>query len=141
MERIPHRYPMLLVDEVIDIVPGESAVGIKNVSINEPFFPGHFPDAPIMPGVLIIEAMAQSAAVLVVDSLGAEAANKLVYFMTIDATRFRKPVLPGHRLELRVAKQKARGAIWKFRGEAIVEGQVMAESLFSAMLVDRPAPD
>ncbi len=135
MKMIPHRYPFLLIDRVRDIVAGESAVGIKNVTINEPFFAGHFPGHPIMPGVLIIEAMAQTSAVLVVDSMESKD-DHLVYFMTIDQARFRKPVMPGDQLELTVTKQRSRGNVWKFKGEARVDGKLMAEAIFSAMIVD-----
>ncbi|MDA5193776.1 3-hydroxyacyl-ACP dehydratase FabZ [Govanella unica] len=137
MELIPHRYPLLLVDKVKDIVPGQSAVGIKNVTMNEPHFTGHFPQRPIMPGVLIVEAMAQTAAVLVVHSLGEEAHGKLVYFMTINDARFRKPVTPGDRLEIAVTKEQSRGNVWRFSGKARVDGVVMAEATFSAMIADK----
>lgn len=135
MEMIPHRYPFLLIDRVRDIVAGERAVGIKNVTINEPFFEGHFPGHPIMPGVLIVEAMAQTSAVLVVDTMGKKE-NRVVYFMTIDQARFRKPVMPGDQLELTVTKERSRGNVWKFKGEAHVAGRLMAEAVFSAMIVD-----
>jgi 3-hydroxyacyl-[acyl-carrier-protein] dehydratase len=135
MEMIPHRYPFLLIDQVKDIVPGESATGIKNVTINEPFFQGHFPGHPIMPGVLIIEAMAQTSAVMVVETMGRKE-GRLVYFMTVDQARFRKPVVPGDRVELRIEKQRSRGNVWKFRGEAYVDGTLMAEAVYSAMIVD-----
>ncbi len=136
MEMIPHRYPFLMVDRVVDIVLGESAVGVKNVTINEPFFQGHFPRQPVMPGVLIVESMAQTAAVLVVKSLAGAAAGKLVYFMSIDEARFRKPVFPGHSLRIHVAKQRNRGSVWKFRGEARVDGTLMSEAVFTAMIMD-----
>src|SRR3954467_12333811 len=116
MEMIPHRYPMLMIDKVIDIVAGESAVGVKNVTINEPFFQGHFPAKPVMPGVLLIEAMAQTAAALVVHTVGPEAQRKVVYFMTIDGARFRKPVLPGDTVYVHVVKKQQRGPVWKFQG-------------------------
>lgn len=136
MEMIPHRYPFLLVDRVEDIIPGESATGIKNVTINEPFFPGHFPTKPVMPGVLIVEAMAQTAAVLVVQTEGKEIEGKLVYFMSIDGCRFRKPVGPGDRLNIKVQKERQRGNIWKFKGEAFCEGNLMAEATITAMIVN-----
>jgi 3-hydroxyacyl-[acyl-carrier-protein] dehydratase len=136
MEMIPHRYPMLMIDRIERVYLGESAVGIKNVSINESFFNGHFPGKPVMPGVLIVEAMAQTAAALVVATMGTEAEGKLVYFMTIDEARFRRPVMPGDRLELRVVRQQNRRNVWKFSGEAWVDGQKMAEAIFSAMIVD-----
>lgn len=137
MELIPHRYPLLLVDRVKDIVPGQSATGIKNVTMNEPHFTGHFPQRPIMPGVLIVEAMAQTAAVLVVHTLGDDAHGKLVYFMTINDARFRKPVTPGDRLEIEVSKEQSRGSVWRFSGKAKVDGVVMAEATFSAMIADK----
>lgn len=136
MQMIPHRYPMLMIEKVVDIVLGESAVGIKNVSINEPFFNGHFPSRPVMPGVLIIEAMAQTAAVLVVSTLGEDAEGKLVYFMTIDEARFRKPVMPGDTLHIHVTKQRHRGNVWKFQGQAKVNGVLVAEAIYSAMILD-----
>ncbi|HTE80520.1 MAG TPA: 3-hydroxyacyl-ACP dehydratase FabZ, partial [Reyranella sp.] len=114
LQMIPHRYPMLMVDKVTEMVLAESAIGIKNVSINEPFFQGHFPSEPVMPGVLIVEAMAQTAAVLVAAAFGSESEGKLVYFMSIDGVRFRRPVLPGDRLELHVKKAQTRGNVWKF---------------------------
>ncbi len=119
MEMIPHRYPFLLIDRVVDVTPGERATGIKNVSINEFFFQGHFPARPVMPGVLIVEAMAQTAAVLVVHTLGEASEGKLVYFMSVDSARFRRPVVPGDRLAVRVScKQRNRGIVWKFDGRA-----------------------
>ena len=130
---IPHRYPMLLVDRVEDIVSGESAVGIKNVTANEPYFQGHFPDHPIMPGVMIVEALAQAAGVLVCHTLG-KGAKRIVYFMSIEEARFRKPVLPGHTLKLHVQKIQHRSNIWKFKGEARVDGQLHAEAVFTAMI-------
>lgn len=134
MEMIPHRYPMLMIDRVCEVHSDRSAVGIKNVSINESFFQGHFPRQPVMPGVLIVEAMAQTAAVLVVHTLGEGVAGKLVYFMSIDSCRFRRPVVPGDQLEIRVAKERSRGPFWKFSGEAFVEGQLAAEATFAAMI-------
>ena len=134
---IPHRYPFLLIDRVQDVVPKTSATGIKNVTINEPFFPGHFPDKPIMPGVLIIESMAQTAAVLVVSGLGTETEGKLVYFMSVESARFRKPVIPGDQLEIKVKKRQMRGSVWKFDGQAYVQNMLVAESGFTAMIVDK----
>lgn len=136
MEMLPHRYPFLLVDRVLELVPGESAVGLKNVTMNEPQFMGHFPGQPVMPGVLIIEAMAQTAALVVVEAFGEKAEGKLVYFMTIDEARFRRPVQPGDALHIHVEKQHARRNVWKFRGEARVDGTLCAEAVYSAMIVD-----
>lgn len=137
LQMIPHRYPFLLVDRVEDIEPGEAATGVKNVTINEPFFQGHFPSRPVMPGVLIIEAMAQTAAVLVVHTLGDEANQKLVYFMTVDGARFRRPVEPGDVLRLVCRKKQRRGNVWKFEGKAMVGDTVVAEATYGAMLMDR----
>ncbi|MCE2510102.1 MAG: 3-hydroxyacyl-ACP dehydratase FabZ [Alphaproteobacteria bacterium] len=117
---LPHRYPFLMIDRLIDVVPGESATGIKNVTVNEPHFQGHFPHEPVMPGVLIIESMAQTAAGLVVHSLGEEAEGKLVFFMSIENARFRRPVTPGDRLHLIVEKLQQRANVWKFRAVAKV---------------------
>ena len=136
-ELIPHRYPFLLIDGIQTLIPNESATGIKNVSVNEPFFVGHFPDRPVMPGVLIIEAMAQTAGCLVVASLGKESEGKLVYFMTIEKARFRKPVVPGDRLIINVEKLRSRGSVFKFSGEAYVGEVLAAEASFSAMIVDK----
>lgn len=136
MKMIPHRYPFLMIDRVVDIVLGESAIGVKAVTVSEPHFQGHFPQRPIMPGVLIVEAMAQTAGVLVVHSLGEEAANKLVYFMTIDNARFRKPVVPGDMLRIHVTRKQNRGVVWKFEGKAMVGDTLVAEATFAAMLVD-----
>ena len=136
MDMIPHRYPFLLIDKVTDIVPGESAIGIKNVTMNEPFFQGHFPGHPIMPGVLIIEAMAQTSAILVIETTGNRAGN-VVYFMTVDQARFRKPITPGDQVELHVTKQRNRGNVWKFSGEARVDGKLMAQAVYSAMIVNQ----
>jgi 3-hydroxyacyl-[acyl-carrier-protein] dehydratase len=136
MKMLPHRYPMLMIDRLVEIVPDHSAVGIKNVTANEPCFQGHFPSKPIMPGVLIIESMAQTAAALVVHSMGGVAEGRLVYFMSIDNARFRKLVLPGDTLRVHVEKIHKRGAVWKFRGEARVEGALCAEAVYTAMIVD-----
>lgn len=136
MHMIPHRYPFLMIDRVVDIRKDIGAVGIKNVSINEPYFTGHFPRQPVMPGVLIIESMAQTAAVLVVETLEGEAAGKLVYFMTVDEARFRRPVFPGDSIRVHVDKVRNRGNVWKFRGEAKVDGNVVAQATFSAMIRD-----
>lgn len=136
MEMIPHRYPFLLIDKVIDVHLNESAIGVKNVTINENFFQGHFPQRPVMPGVLIIEAMAQTAAVLVVATLGKDSEGKLVYFMSVDEARFRKPVGPGDRLELHVTKERSRGNVWKFKALAKVDGTLVAEATYAAMILD-----
>ena len=136
MELIPHRPPFLMIDKVVEMVQRESAVGIKNVSIDEPFFIGHFPKRPVLPGVLIIESMAQTAGVLVVESLGIESRGKLVYFMTIESARFRKPVFPGDQVRLEVRALRSRGPVWKFSGKAIVENIIVAEAVYSAMIMD-----
>ena len=136
LEMIPHRQPFLMIDEVVDVVSNKRATGIKNVSINEDFFRGHFPSRPVMPGVLIIEAMAQTAAVLVVHTLGPESEGKLVYFMSVDNARFRRPVFPGDRLDVHVIKQRNRGNVWKFEGRAEVGANLMAEAVFAAMILD-----
>ncbi|MBN9540612.1 MAG: 3-hydroxyacyl-ACP dehydratase FabZ [Reyranella sp.] len=136
LQMIPHRYPMLMVDKVVDMQLDQSAVGIKNVTINEPFFQGHFPTDPVMPGVLVVEAMAQTACVLVVSTFGAHSEGKLVYFMSIDGVRFRRPVVPGDRLELHVQKIQSRANVWKFSGRALVDGKVAAEATFAAMIRD-----
>lgn len=133
---IPHRYPFLLVDKVVDIKPDVSCVGIKNVTINEPFFQGHFPQRPVFPGVLIIESMAQTAGCLVVATLGPESEGKLVYFMTVDDARFRKPVVPGDQMYVHVTKVRSRGPVWKFTGEAKVDGKLVAQATYSAMILD-----
>jgi len=131
---IPHRYPFLFIDKVCDIKVGESAVGIKNVTFNEPHFQGHFPAKPVMPGVTVIEAMAQTAAVLVSQTLDLIDKNPLVYFMTMDKCRFRNMVLPGDVLKLHVTVIRGRGKIWKFWGEAKVDGKIAAEAEFAAMI-------
>lgn len=136
MEMIPHRYPFLMIDRIVDIKPGVSATAVKNVTINEHYFQGHFPSRPVMPGVLIIEAMAQTAAVLVVETLGAEVEGKLVYFMTVDSARFRKPIIPGDCVHIHVERQHRRGNVWKFRGEARVNDNLMAEAKYAAMIMD-----
>jgi 3-hydroxyacyl-[acyl-carrier-protein] dehydratase len=137
MEMIPHRYPFLMIDRVEDVVLDERAVGIKNVSINEQYFQGHFPARPVMPGVLVIEAMAQTAAVLVVATLGPDAEGKLVYFMLVDSARFRRPIVPGDQVHVHVTKLRNRGNVWKFRAEARVDGQLAAEAVYAAMILDR----
>lgn len=135
MDLLPHRYPFLLIDRLEDIVPGESATGIKNVTINEPFFQGHFPAQAVMPGVLIVESMAQSAAALVMYTLGEEAHGKVVYFMSVDEARFRKPVVPGDSLKIHVTRLQNRRSVWKFQGEAKVNGTLVANASFSAMIM------
>ncbi|MCW0182958.1 3-hydroxyacyl-ACP dehydratase FabZ [Zavarzinia sp.] len=137
MQMIPHRYPMLLVDRVVDLIGGESATGIKNVTINEPFFQGHFPSYPVMPGVLIVEAMAQCAGITVIQGLGPAAEGRLVYFMSIEDCRFRKPVQPGDQMRIHVQKVRQRANVWKFRGTAKVDGTLVAEATVTAMILDR----
>lgn len=132
---IPHRYPFLLIDRVREIDLNKSAVGIKNVTFNEPHFQGHFPAQPIMPGVTIVEAMAQTAAVLVVMTLDMVDNDMLVYFLSIDNCKFRRPVTPGDQLELNVRVVRGRGKLWRFRGEGLVDGKVVAEAEFNAMMV------
>ncbi|MCV3241256.1 3-hydroxyacyl-ACP dehydratase FabZ [Mesorhizobium sp. ZC-5] len=138
MKLLPHRYPFLLVDRVIDIDADNSAIGIKNVTVNEPHFQGHFPEQPVMPGVLIIEAMAQTAGAICIKSAGNDKPS-LVYFMTIDNAKFRRPVVPGDRLEIHVKKLKKRGNIWRFACEALVDGAKAAEAEISAMMSPKPA--
>lgn len=134
-ELLPHRYPMLLIDRLKDVVPGESATGIKNITANEWFFQGHFPSRPVMPGVLIIEAMAQTAGALVVRTLGSEFEGKLVYFMSIEDARFRKPVVPGDQMLIKVKRVRHRGMVWRFEGEAMVDDAIVAEATYTAMIV------
>ena len=131
---LPHRYPFLLVDKVREIVPHESAVGYKNVTFNEPHFQGHFPGNPIMPGVTIIEAMAQTAAVMVGMSLGLTEGNLLIYFMAIANAKFRRKVVPGDVMVMRVQALRGGGKVWKFSGRAEVEGQLAAQAEFTAMM-------
>jgi len=134
---IPHRYPFLMIDKVINLTEGVTATGIKNVTCNEPHFPGHFPEQSIMPGVLIVEAMAQTAAVLVAKSLGLVDHNFLVYFLSIDRAKFRKPVEPGDVLNLVVNVVRNRGKTWKFSGRAMVGKNLVTESDFTAMMVEQ----
>ena len=136
MAAIPHRYPMLLVDRVVDLVPDRSIVAVKAVSMNEPFFQGHFPGRPIMPGVLIVEALAQAAGVLAVESLGLAGTGKLVYFMAIEGAKFRKPVEPGVLLHLEAEFVQKRAKVCKFAGRAKIDGQMVAEASFTAMIAD-----
>ena len=139
MESLPHRYPMLLVDRVEELVIDDRITAIKAVTINEGFFQGHFPDRPIMPGVLIVEALAQAAGVLAVESLGLAGSGKLVYFMAIEEAKFRKPVEPGVLLRLEVEFVQKRARVCKFAGRALVDGQVAAEANFTAMIADPPS--
>ena len=138
---LPHRAPFLFVEKLCEIHPGESAVGYKAVSFNEPYFLGHFPDLAVMPGVLIVEAMAQTAGALVVHTLGLSSENRVVYFMTIDKARFRRPVKPGDLLRIPVRALRRRGPVWKFAGEAWVDGELCAEAEFGAMIRDFATPD
>ena len=137
---IPHRYPFLLVDRIVDVRKDHSAIGVKNVSMNEPFFQGHFPGHPVMPGVLIIESMAQTAAGLVISTLGPEAGIPVVYFMSIENAKFRKPVTPGDTLRLTLTKDRRRGQVWRFTGVARVDGAVVAEASITAMIMDQVKP-
>jgi 3-hydroxyacyl-[acyl-carrier-protein] dehydratase len=139
MRKLPHRYPFLMIDRVVEIVRGRSAIGIKNVSINEFYFQGHFPHVPLMPGVLVIEAMAQTAAVLVLETIGGAEIDgaKGVYFMSIEGAKFRRPVGPGDQLRIHVEVERNRGTVWKFTGVARVEGTVVAEATYTAMVTDR----
>ena len=136
LQLLPHRFPMLLVDRIYDMNGDESCVGVKNVTINEPFFNGHFPQFPVMPGVLIIEGLAQTAGALCVSSLKEDYKAELVYFMGIDRAKFRRPVVPGDQIHYHVRKVRNRGRVWKFFGEAKVDGLVAAEAEVSAMLAD-----
>ena len=133
---IPHRYPMLMIEKIVDVVRDSHAIGIKNVSINEWFFQGHFPAEPVMPGVLIIEAMAQTAAVLVVATLGPEKEGRLTYFMSIENARFRRPVVPGDVIRVHVEKQRRRGNVWRFSGCAKVDDVIVADAVYTAMIRD-----
>lgn len=135
MELIPHRYPMLMVDKVKDIVLGQSCTGIKNVTANEQIFQGHFPQKPVFPGVMIVEAMAQTSAILVMQTLGQEAEGRLVYFMGIEEAKFRRPIGPGDQIHIKVEKIQHRRNVWKFRGEALVDGNLHAEATYTAMIV------
>lgn len=134
MQLLPHRFPLLLVDRLVDIKPGEGAVGIKNVSYGEPFFQGHFPQKPVMPGVLIVEAMAQAAAAYVSYTEEVDTSGKIVLFMGVDKARFRRPVIPGDQLRIAVRTAQRRPPVWKFEGIATVDGKRVAEAHYSAML-------
>lgn len=136
MKLLPHRYPFLLIDKIVEMDGDDSCVGIKNVTINEPHFQGHFPERPVFPGVLLIEAMAQTAGALCVHARGSDAPPQLVYFMTIDKAKFRKPVEPGDQVHFHVKKIRQRSNIWKFDAQAKVDGNKVAEAEVSAMLVD-----
>lgn len=136
MKLLPHRYPFLMIDRIIEIDSDNSAIGIKNVSVNEPFFQGHFPAFPVMPGVLLIEGIAQTAGAICVAKLGADYKPQLVYFMTIEKAKFRRPVVPGDQVHFHVKKIRNRGPVWRFAGEAKVDGLVVAEAEVSAMIVD-----
>jgi 3-hydroxyacyl-[acyl-carrier-protein] dehydratase len=139
LQYLPHRYPFLLVDRIVDCVGDESCVGIKNVTANEPQFMGHFPGQPIMPGVLLIEGMAQTAGALAVHAAGSQRPS-VVYFMTIDKVKFRKPVIPGDRVEFHMKRMNRRRNMWWYRGEARVDGQLVCEAELSAMLIDDQSP-
>jgi 3-hydroxyacyl-[acyl-carrier-protein] dehydratase len=134
MKHLPHRYPFLLVDRIVEMEAGARAVGIKNVTFNEPFFQGHFPGQPIMPGVLVIEALAQVAGITAF-SAGME--GKSVYFMSIEKAKFRRPIVPGDQLKLEVKVLQQRGNVWKFSGAATVDGKLVSEAEFTAMMTDR----
>lgn len=134
---LPHRYPFLLVDRVVEMVPGQKLVAFKNVTMNEPFFNGHFPGHPVMPGVLILEALAQASAILAYKSEGMDPTQKVSYLMSVDGARFRKPVVPGDRLQLNIEVSRHKGAIWKTKGTATVDGVKVAEGEFLATVVDK----
>ncbi|MGH7119388.1 MAG: 3-hydroxyacyl-ACP dehydratase FabZ [Acetobacteraceae bacterium] len=135
-QMLPHRFPMLMIDRIAELVLDQSAIGIKNFTINEAFFQGHFPNHPIVPGVMLIECMAQTASMLVLETLGEAANGKVVYFMFIDNAKFRRPVTPGDQLQIHVLKQRRRGNIWKFAAVAKVDGVVAAEATYAAMIVN-----
>ena len=139
MELLPHRYPFLMIDRLVDIKAGDSAVAIKNVSFNEEFFQGHFPGKPVMPGVLIVEAMAQGAAAFTSYTENLDVEGKVVLFMGVDKARFRKPVIPGDQLRIKVRVARSRPPVWRFEGEATVDGKLVAEASYSAMLAPMPS--
>ena len=136
MQRLPHRYPFLLIDRIVRFVPGEEIVALKNVTMNEPFFQGHFPAKPVMPGVLIIEALAQAGGILAAEIRGAEKQGEIIYFMGMDAVRFRKPVVPGDHLMLEARVLKMRSRVAKMAGRALVDGQLVAEAELMASFGD-----
>jgi 3-hydroxyacyl-[acyl-carrier-protein] dehydratase len=136
LKLLPHRYPFLMIDRIIDIDGDNSAIGVKNVTINEPYFQGHFPDFPVMPGVLLVEGMAQTAGAICVAALGETYQPQIVYFMSIDKAKFRRPVVPGDCVHFHVRKIRNRGPVWRFQGEAKVDGTLVAEAEVSAMIVD-----
>jgi len=137
LRKLPHRYPFLLVDRIREVELNHRITGVKNVTVNEPFFQGHFPTRPVMPGVLIIEALAQTAGVLVIHTLGEAGEGRLIYFMAIDNARFRKPVIPGDVLVLEVEKERERGNVWRLGCVAKVEGATVAQATITAMLLER----
>jgi 3-hydroxyacyl-[acyl-carrier-protein] dehydratase len=138
---LPHRYPFLLVDRVVEIIPGQKLIAYKNVTANEDFFNGHFPGHPVMPGVLILEALAQASGILAYRSEGVDPREKVTYLMAIDGARFRKPVVPGDRLQLEIEVVKQKGPVWKTKGTATVDGAKVAEAEFLATMADRSAGD
>jgi len=140
MDVLPHRYPMLMVDRLVEVKKGDSAVGIKNVTINEPFFQGHFPGQPVMPGVMIIESMAQTAAAFVAHTEELDTTGKVVLFMSVEKARFRRPVRPGDQVRVHVRVAAQRPPVWKFESKATVDGRVVAEAQYAAMLAAPPAP-
>jgi 3-hydroxyacyl-[acyl-carrier-protein] dehydratase len=135
LKLLPHRYPFLMIDRIIEIDHDKSAIGVKNVTVNEPYFQGHFPGFPVMPGVMLVEGMAQTAGAICVAALGAEYKPQLVYFMTIDRAKFRRPVRPGDCVHFHIRKIRNRGPVWRFHGEAKVDGALVAEAEVSAMIV------
>jgi len=137
MGLLPHRYPFLLVDKILEMEEGKRIVGIKNVSINEPFFQGHFPDSPIMPAVLLLEAMAQTGGILVLSLEGEKSKTRNVLFLGIDKARFRKPVYPGDQVRFELVALQRKKSVWKFKGEAFVEGTLVAEAELMAMISDK----
>ena len=137
LRTLPHRYPMLLIDRVIKIRADYSGIGIKNVTYNEPYFQGHFPSRPVMPGVMVIESMAQTAAVLVVHTLGSAAEGKLVYFMSVDEARFRRPIMPGDRMYIHVKRERRRGNVWRFAARVMIDDHLAADATITAMILDQ----